>query len=146
MKHKNRLEEILDIISTDVVETQSDLMNLLRERGYDVTQATVSRDIKRLNLHKSHDENNRYRYVSDSRSTISNESALIKSCVISVECALNDVVIKCRAGAAQAVCSLIDGMDNEHIIGTVAGDDTILVIARSEAEASAYCKHFKEFL
>ncbi len=146
MKHTSRLDEILEIISTNVVETQSDLMNLLRERGYDVTQATVSRDIKRLNLHKSHDADNNYRYVADSRNNLSSERALIKSCVISIEYALNDVVIKCRAGAAQAVCSLIDGMDSEHIIGTVAGDDTILVIARSESAANAYCKHFKELL
>ncbi len=146
MKHKNRLDEILEIISSNVVETQSDLMNLLREHGYDVTQATVSRDIKRLNLHKSHDENNRYRYVADTKSTLSSETALIRSCVISVEYALNDVVIKCRPGAAQAVSSLIDDMDNEHIIGTVAGDDTILVIARSEDEAASYCEHFKKLL
>lgn len=146
MKQLNRLDEILDIIATNVVETQSELMNLLRNRGYDVTQATVSRDIKRLNLHKSHDEDNHYRYVADTRNTINSENALIKSCVVSIEYALNDVVIKCRAGAAQAVCSLIDDMDNEHVIGTVAGDDTILVIARSESEAQLYCKHFKELL
>ncbi len=146
MKHSNRLDEILEIISTNVVETQSDLMNLLRERGYDVTQATVSRDIKRLNLHKSHDADNNYRYVADIKSQSNNENALIRSCVLSIEYALNDVVIKCRSGAAQAVCSLIDDMDNDHIIGTVAGDDTILVIARSEAEAATYCEHFKGLL
>lgn len=146
MKHSNRLDEILDIISNNVVETQSELMELLRERGYDVTQATVSRDIKRLNLHKAHDSNNNYRYVCDQRNTQSGESALIRSCVVSVEYACNDVVIKCRPGAAQAVSSLIDDMDNELIIGTVAGDDTILVIARGESEAASYCEHFKQLL
>lgn len=146
MKHSGRLDEILEIISTNAVETQSELMNLLRERGYNVTQATVSRDIKRLNLHKAHDAENRYRYVSDSKNSGSGENDIIKSCVVSVDCALNDVVIKCRVGAAQAVSSLIDNMDNEHIIGTVAGDDTILVIARGEAEAQLYCRHFKELL
>ncbi len=146
MKYSNRLDEILDIITNTVVETQSELMELLRKRGYDVTQATVSRDIKRLNLHKAHDSDNNYRYVCDQRSTQSNENALIQSCVISVEYACNDVVIKCRPGAAQAVSSLIDDMDNELIIGTVAGDDTILVIAKSEKDATAYCEHFKELL
>ena len=98
MKHSGRLDEILEIISTNAVETQSELMNLLRERGYKVTQATVSRDIKRLNLHKAHDAENRYRYVSDSKNSGSGENDIIKSCVVSVDCALNDVVINCRSG------------------------------------------------
>ncbi len=144
MKYSNRLDEILDIITNNVVETQSDLMQLLCERGYDVTQATVSRDIKRLNLHKAHDSDNNYRYVCEQRNAQNSEHALIKSCVVSVEYACNDVVIKCRPGAAQAVSSLIDDMDNELIIGTVAGDDTILVIARGEAEAAEYCERFKQ--
>ncbi len=143
MKHNDRLSAILELIKTNVVETQGDLMKLLRDSGYDVTQATVSRDIKKLNLHKVHDANNKYRYVSGTQRNIDGEQTLIQSCVIGVESALNDVVIKCKPGAAQAVSSLIDSMDNELIIGTVAGDDTILVIARSEASAKLFCDHFK---
>ncbi len=146
MKHSNRLDEILDIIANNIIETQSELMEHLCERGYEVTQATVSRDIKRLNLHKAHDADNNYRYVCDKKNAQASENALIRSCVISVEYACNDVVIKCRAGAAQAVSSLIDGMDSKLIIGTVAGDDTIIVIAKGESEAAQYCEHFKELL
>ena len=143
MKHNDRLTAILNLIKANVVETQGDLMNLLKENGYDVTQATVSRDIKKLNLHKVHDANNKYRYVSGAQRTSNNEQSLIQSCVVDIQTALNDVVIKCKPGAAPAVSSLIDGMDNELIIGTVAGDDTILVIARSEASAKMFCDHFK---
>ncbi len=143
MKQNDRLSEILDIIRKNVVETQGDLMDHLRSRGYDVTQATVSRDIKKLNLHKAHDANNRYRYVSDNQRSVSGENAIISTCVIDVESAVNDVVIKCKPGTAQAVSSLIDSMDNDLIIGTVAGDDTILVIARSEASAKLFCEQFK---
>ena len=118
-------------------------MELLKGRGFEVTQATVSRDIKKLNLHKVHDSSNKYKYVSGVQHTTNNDQTIIRSCVIGVESAVNDVVIKCKPGAAQAVSSLIDGMDNDLIIGTVAGDDTILVIARSEAAAKMFCDHFK---
>ena len=143
MKHNDRLSAILEIIKENVVETQGDLMNLLKINGFDVTQATVSRDIKKLNLHKVHDSSNKYRYVSGAQRTSNSDQSLIQSCVLGVETALNDVVIKCKPGTAQAVSSLIDGMDNEFVLGTVAGDDTILVIARSEASAKTFCEHFK---
>ena len=143
MKHNDRLSAILTLIKDNVVETQGDLMDLLKENGFDVTQATVSRDIKKLNLHKVHDTNNKYRYISGAQRTSNDEKTLIQSCVINIQTALNDVVIKCKPGAAPAVSSLIDGMDNELIIGTVAGDDTILVIARSEASAKLFSDHFK---
>lgn len=143
MKHNDRLSVILDLIKENAVETQGELMDLLKSKGFDVTQATVSRDIKKLNLHKVHDADNKYRYVSDVQRTANHDQTIIQSCVIGVESAVNDVVIKCKPGAAQAVSSLIDGMDNDLIIGTVAGDDTILVIARSEASAKMFCEHFK---
>jgi len=143
MKHNDRLSAILEIIRENVVETQGDLMTLLKNNGFDVTQATVSRDIKKLNLHKVHDSNNKYRYVSGAQRTSNSEQSLIQSCVLGVESALNDVVIKCKPGTAQAVSSLIDGINNEFILGTVAGDDTILVIARSEASAKTFCEYFK---
>ncbi len=144
MKHNNRLAAIIDIINSTSVETQVELMDLLRQRGFEVTQATVSRDIKRLNLHKVHDSENKYKYVSENKKAINHDQTMFQTCVVDVESAVNDVVVKCKPGTAQAVSSLIDYMNNDLIIGTVAGDDTILVIARSEASAKQFCEQFKK--
>lgn len=146
MKQNSRLDEILNIIELNAVETQGELMELLRNRGYDVTQATVSRDIKRLNLHKSHDSNGRYRYVSDSVKAGQRDNAILSSAIKTVDYSLNNVVIKCRTGMANAACAMIDKIDNSDILGTVAGDDTILMVARSENGAKELCNYFKTFI
>lgn len=134
MKNK-RQTEILSIISNKVVNTQEDLQNQLLALGYNVTQSTVSRDIKELRLIKSHDSEGNYRYVSPDKKINSNAShyhdLFVKS-VKSVDYALNNVVIKTHAGMASTACVAFDYMFGDMMLGSLAGDDTIIVVTRSE--------------
>lgn len=132
---KKRLELILKTIEQQDIATQEELLVALREHGLDVTQATVSRDIKELGLIKSMGHNGRYRYSAPK--AVSSEAAksfhnIIAPSVRWVDYALNTVVIKCYAGMAQAVCAAIDTMELNGVVGTLAGDDTIFVLCRSE--------------
>ncbi len=125
---------ILDIIATQRVGTQEELCELLRERGFDVTQATVSRDIKELKLAKTPDDRG-YHYslpeTAPARSPLDRMQRIFKDLVISCDHSENIIVIKTITAGAQSVASVIDAYDNQHILGTVAGDDTIIVVVRS---------------
>ncbi len=134
---KNRRQrEILSIIEEKVVFTQEDLQNELLALGYNVTQSTVSRDIKELRLVKSHDSNGNYRYVSHNSNTgdrdISHYHDLFTKSVKSVDYALNNVVIKTHAGMASTACVALDEMFGDMMLGSLAGDDTIIIVTRSE--------------
>ncbi len=132
---KKRLGLILKTIEQQDIATQEELLVALRGHGLDVTQATVSRDIKELGLIKSMGNNGRYRYYAPkSPSTDAGKSfhSIIAPSVIGVDYALNTVVIKCYAGMAQAVCAAMDTMELSGVVGTLAGDDTIFVLCRSE--------------
>ena len=135
-----RQEKIIEIIKKYEVETQDDLIAYLGREGFNVTQATVSRDIKQLGLIKAQDKNGRYRYVT-SRTDGSSETnyLILISSIINIEYALNNVVIKCHTGMAQAVCAKLDAMNIKGILGTIAGEDTILIITRSEADSASLC-------
>ena len=146
----NRLEKILQIINERVILTQDDLQAALLEEGYNVTQSTISRDIKRLRLVKGHDANGTYRYISgaktaDSAYDISHYRDIFSKSVISVECALNDIVIKCYTGMASSVCVAVDAVFSGRMLGTIAGDDTIFIIARSEHDAENLTVELKSF-
>ena len=122
-------------------------MRLLKRAGYNVTQATVSRDIKELHLIKAQGHDGRSRYVHRRpNSPMNNYRTIFKSSVISVNYAMNDVVVKCYSGTASAAAAAIDAMDISEIIGTVSGDDTILVIAASEKDAAKLTELFRSFL
>lgn len=124
---------IMDIISNQNVSTQEDLCELLGQRGYDVTQATVSRDIKELKLIKLPDEDGyHYALPETSGPRISHERLRrnFRDAVISINVSENLVVIKTLPGTANAVASTIDAAENTDVLGTIAGDDTILVVAR----------------
>ena len=112
----------------------------LREAGADVTQATVSRDIKELKLVKTSDNDNEYRYVSmanqvfeDLETRLSN---IFAEAVVSVDSAANLIVVKTLSGMAQAAATLIDSMEYRGVIGCIAGDDTIMTIAKTEKDAN----------
>ncbi|MBQ3547818.1 MAG: hypothetical protein IJA44_05030 [Clostridia bacterium] len=133
MKNK-RQSEILSIIEQKIVYTQEDLQNELLALGYNVTQSTVSRDIKELRLIKTHDSQGNYRYVSatkKSEDTSHYHDLFIKS-VKSVDCALNNVVIKTHSGMASTACVALDDMFGNMMLGSLAGDDTIVIVTRSE--------------
>jgi transcriptional regulator of arginine metabolism len=133
-----RHAKILELIREYDIDTQEELMRILRDNGFDVTQATVSRDIKELRLVKSLGPSGRYRY-STSRDASSDMSSkfysLFADSVVSVNSAQNMLVIKCMTGMAQAVCASMDAIDFKGIIGTIAGDDTIFCVCKTSEDA-----------
>ncbi len=135
----DRKKAILDIVSKYEVDTQETLQALLLERGFNVTQATVSRDIKELSLLKTMGANGNYKYSLPPKSSESNARSsfysLFSDAVLSVDTALNTVVIKCSTGMANAVCSKLDSVGFGSVVGTLAGDDTIFVLMRTEKDA-----------
>lgn len=143
MKNK-RQYKILDIIKMHDVETQEMLQNLLAEYGFKVTQATVSRDIKELRLVKKMTENGIYKYAAPAENQF--KQNIFIDTVTDIDYAMNTVVVKCHTGMAQAACAALDSMDYSGIVGTIAGDDTIFVLMRTEAEARKLVKTFKELV
>lgn len=143
MKNK-RQYKILDIIKMHDVETQEMLQSLLSEYGFNVTQATVSRDIKELKLVKRAGKNGVYRYEVPESNT-SRQNIFIDT-VTDIDYAINTVVIKCHNGMAQAACAALDSMKYENIVGTIAGDDTIFVLMRTESDACSLVKTFRKLI
>ncbi len=143
MKNK-RQYKILDIIKMHDVETQEMLRNLLLEYGFKVTQATVSRDIKELRLVKQMTKNGIYKYAAPVGDKF--KQNIFTDTVLEIDYAMNTVVVKCHTGMAQAACAALDSMDYNGIVGTIAGDDTIFVLMRTESEARKLVKTFKELV
>ncbi|WP_440285661.1 arginine repressor [Eshraghiella crossota] len=124
---------ILKIIKEKDVETQYDLARLLQENGYNVTQATVSRDIKLLNLIKV-SENGRQKYVVYANEENGNNgkyNTILKEGFVSMDMAQNILVIKTVSGMAMAVAAALDVMNFHELVGTIAGDDTIMCVIRT---------------
>ncbi len=141
----NRHTKIVELINKFAITTQEELLEYLKADGFDVTQSTVSRDIKKLRLTKALDQNGKYRYQSPQSNianTKTNFTALIDSSVISVDYAMNMVVVKTYAGMAQAVCAAFDSMQYEYVVGTIAGDDTIFIVCKNEEFAKKYSREF----
>ena len=149
MKSK-RQEEILSIISAREVETQEQLLECLRERGITTTQATVSRDIKQLHLVKELTAGGIYKYVVSHQRTAMNLAGrlltIFREGVISYDMAQNIVVIKTISGLGNGVAEAIDGMDIPDLVGSLAGDNTILLIMRDNDAAVNVCEQLREML
>ena len=129
---KERQEKIKQIIENHKIDTQDELIKRLKENGFSATQATMSRDIKELKLTKISDGVNGYYYVfphSVRSSDFNKLNDSLTHLIISVNCAMNIIVIKTHAGMAQAVATGIDNIKSDDILGCVAGDDTIFVVA-----------------
>ncbi len=145
MKNK-RHNLILKLVSENNISTQEDLQKILAENNCDVTQATVSRDIKELALIKTCVASGNYKYAVPvlKRNYIDQKDSMIlkllSDAVVSVDYAVNTVVVKCHTGMAQAVCAKLDNADLENIVGTIAGDDTIFMLMRTEKDASRLVK------
>ena len=137
-----RHARILELVSKYEIETQEDMMSRLQSEGFKVTQATVSRDLKELKLAKTLTARGTYRYsVHAGRAHVGNvklNNAMVDS-IIQVDYSFNNVVIKTYPGLAQAVASAVDALNMHSILGCVAGDDTIIIVTRSE-ECSAELK------
>lgn len=135
---KNRHKLILDLIKQFDIGTQDELLLMLRDKGYDVTQATVSRDVKELRLIKALGPNGVYRYAVEQQGTTEYTGmfdALFSGSLIKVDFAGNICVIKCSPGLAGAACAAIDSMNVTEVVGTIAGDDTIFMLCRTTDEA-----------
>lgn len=147
---KRRQAKILEIIINLDVETQEDLQTLLLENGFEVTQATISRDIKELRLVKELSDSGRYVYStgkkSNSDSVSARASGIFVDSVIRVEKAMNMVCIKCFAGMAGAACAAVDSMQWNEVVGTIAGDDTIFVLCKTENAATIFTDNLEKLL
>lgn len=145
----SRHSKIIEIIKDYEVETQQELAQLLKTKGFDVTQATVSRDIKELRLVKILGRNGKYKYA---RSNEGNQLVserfmkLFKDAVIDIDIASNFVVVKTLVGSANAAAAAIDALDVEKIVGSIAGDDTIFLLLRTEKDAQEVREYFESLM
>lgn len=146
MRNK-RHDAILTLIKENDIETQQELTVALASVGFDVTQATVSRDIKELRLLKRLNDSGKYIYTQNIHPTpddISDKMTIILSkSVVSIDYALNTIVIKTLSGMAQGAASVLDAMHFPEVLGSIAGDDTIFIITRSEEAAQKLSKKLK---
>lgn len=145
-----RQTKILEIISTQDIETQEQLLKELQNAGFHSTQATISRDIKELRVIKELTTLGTYRYATASRESAGAFSArlntIFKESVISYDYAQNIVVIKTLPSLAPAAGRAIDAMNMSVVVGTLAGDDTLLIIMREVQAAIGFCAEIKKLL
>ena len=144
-----RHARILDIIAEKPIETQDELLTILKSEGYKATQATISRDIKDLRLVKTLGSDGKYRYVTAEINTTnlqSGFSSLFGTAVVSIDRAENIVVIKTLSGMAQAICASLDSINYNSVVGTIAGDDTIFIVCRSKELASGFSDELKKLI
>lgn len=146
----HRQAEILRLIQTQEIETQEQMLEQLRACGIKATQATISRDIKDLNLIKQQSGGVSKYVVAQVRQphhTFSNRlKTIFRESVTSFEAAQNIVVVKTMPGLASAAGAALDGMELEGLVGSLAGDDTVLLIMRSNQVADELCQELKSML
>ncbi len=147
---KNRHNTILEIIARQEIDTQEELARQLKEAGYDVTQATVSRDIRELNLYKVSAESGRQKYAilqqEDSRHLEDKYIRVLKDGFSSMDMAQNILVVKTVSGMAMAVAAAIDAMHFQEIVGSIAGDDTIMMAVRTVEDTEKLMGRIRELL
>lgn len=145
-----RQTKLCEIINREDIETQEDLQLRLREAGFDVTQATVSRDIKALRIYKALTGKGTYRYAlpaeKDADAFSPRLRTIFRESVSSIDRAQNLVVIKTLPGMAPAACSALDAMSPPTVVGTIAGDDTAFIAMRTESAAAEWMESLLTFL
>mgnify|MGYP002519789504 CR=1 FL=1 len=148
MKSK-RQEKILELIAEYEIETQEELIFYLNKFGFEATQATISRDIRDLRLFKVSGVHKKYRYayINETEGEITAKmKSLFRDCVISVNYAQNLVVIKTLTGNGANAGAVVDKLNYEEIVGSVAGDDTLLVVCCDNQAADRVVEKINEFL
>lgn len=139
----SRQKTILEIIEENVVSDQNVLLRLLGERGISATQATVSRDIKKLKLKKVRTKNadgvsfSRYVFLPEAfdNGSRNNFAVMYKNALVSIDTAQNIIVVKTHAGMAQAVCAAFDNAGFDRVVGSLAGDDTVFIVCKTTEDA-----------
>ena len=148
MLRSARHAKILEIISRNEIETQEELCAELNKLNYVVTQATISRDIRDLRLFKvaGIEKKYRYAYINDGESEISPKmKSLFRDCVVSIKSAKNLVVVKTLTGNGANAGAVVDKLNYQGIVGSVAGDDTLLIVCESDESALAVVDKINEF-
>lgn len=149
MKTK-RQAKILEIVSARDVETQEQLLQELQDAGFYCTQATVSRDIRELRIVKELTGVGTYRYATSPKEvggTFSGRlNTIFRECVTGFDYAQNIVVIHTLPGLASAAGSAVDAMEMSFVLGTLAGDDTVMIVMRDTNAAAAFCGEIKTLL
>ena len=148
MKNSRHIK-ILEIITENIIETQDDLIEKLRESGFAVTQATISRDIKQLGLVKTATKSGGYQYTASKNEVSGNETKfknIMKETVLSAQNAENIVVVKTYSGMANAAAAAMDALAGDEIVGSIAGDDTIFVVVRTDEDAEDFTEFVKEII
>lgn len=149
MSKIKRQQKLLDLIKQNEIETQEELIALLNSSGYPVTQATVSRDINELQLIKVAGREKKYRYAQVTQSKqIDNGKflSLFKAAVTSIEPAQNLIVVKTLISNGAPVGATVDSLNIKEVVGCVAGDDTLLIVTKSAADALVVAERLKELL
>ncbi len=144
---QGRQEMLTKLIQNKKISTQDELISELRAAGYAVTQATVSRDIRQLQLVKRKSRSGKYYYAlpdSSDDHTADRLQFMLTSAATAVDYAGNIVVIKTEGGMAQALCASLDSAELEEIIGTIAGDDTIFIAVKTQEQAVSLAARFRE--
>lgn len=150
MKNK-RQEVIIELIKNNILTTQDELQEALRNLGFNVTQSTVSRDIKELRIVKAQDRNGVYRYHIAGKNNDSVrdrnhfEEMFAKSCT-DVIYSMNTVIVKCYAGMASSVCVALEHLFSDIILGSLAGDDTIFAITSGERDSIILTEKIKKLI
>ena len=145
----NRHQKIIELVDNCEIETQEELADRLRQEGFQVTQATVSRDIRALKLSKVSCGNGRQKYVAlkqDDTHLNAKYIRVLKDGFVSMDMAQNILVIKTVSGMAMAVAAAIDAMELEEIVGSIAGDDTIMAAVRTNEDTQAVMSKIAEML
>lgn len=145
-----RHQAILDLIEKHPIDRQEELLRYLRAEGFDVTQATVSRDIRELRLTKTATGEGTYRYmaagdpgkVSHSPSRF---ETIFRESVLGVDYAGHMVLVKCFSGMANAACEVFDAKPWDHVVGTLSGDDTFFILMRTEEAAADICRKLQQY-
>ena len=141
-----RQKKILELIERYSIDTQETLIAKLKSEGYDATQTTISRDINQLKLVKAITSDGSYKYIKpdvrreDNRTVM---SSALTNAVVKIESAKNIVVIKTLSGMANALAVCVDSLDHDHIVGSVAGDDTIIIVTKEDEIAESMQDNLK---
>ena len=145
-----RQAKILEIVTTKDIETQEQLLQELQDAGVYSTQATISRDIKELRIVKEMTSFGTYRYTTSSKEVAGTFSSrlntIFRECVTGFDYAQNIVVIHTLPGLASAAGSAVDAMSMSFVLGTLAGDDTVMIVMRDTNAAAAFCSEIKNLL
>ena len=147
----DRLKKIIELVENRCIETQEQLLDQLRQCGFHSTQATVSRDIRDLQLVKVADADGHYRYMPAAASgkvthSPSRFEMIFRESVLKVDYAGHLVLVKCFSGMANAACEVFDAKQWNGVVGTLSGDDTFFILMRTEDGADEICKSLQQYV